>query len=142
MRFRIEQQEGRRFIYDPLRGKLVPLTPEEWVRQQWIHRLIHAVGVPPSRLAVERAIRVNRMLRRFDLVVFGRNGRPTLVMECKASNRPLGTQTLEQVCRYNLALNVRFLVISNGVKTFVLERNAEKAEFQRRSEFPSGQELQ
>ncbi|MCS6991655.1 MAG: type I restriction enzyme HsdR N-terminal domain-containing protein [Chitinophagales bacterium] len=138
---KIAEHLGQRWIYDPLRRKYVALTPEEWVRQHWIHFLLHELKLPRSRMAIERVISVNGLRRRFDLVIFDRGGRPILVMEFKAQNKSLSMKTLEQVCQYNMALRVRFLVITSGKKTFVFEWNDEKENYVARKMFPEVSEL-
>lgn len=140
--FRIELREGRRCIYDILRRRWVSLTPEEWVRQQWIHYLVHTLQLSPARMAVERRVQVNRLRRRFDLVIFNRQAQPVLVMECKAAGRRLGAEALAQVSRYNLTLQVRFLVITSGSQTYVFERSGTDGTYLPRRQFPQKAELE
>jgi len=113
--FQIREQDGRLFIFDRIRGRYVRLTPEEWVRQHMVHYLIHQKGVPSTLIAVEKSLRVYKMSKRVDIAVHTSAGTPVLLVECKSPAVILATQTFDQLARYNLALSVRFLVVTNGL---------------------------
>ena len=119
---RIRQQDHQEQIWDGIRRKWVALTPEEWVRQHFIHYLLQTKGYPASLVAVEKTIRVGELNQRFDIVVYDRNHRPFLLVECKEMNVPLSGKVLEQALRYNIPLGVSYLVITNGqtCKAFAL----------------------
>lgn len=116
--FNIRQENGRKEVLDPIRKKWVILTPEEWVRQHILHYLLYDKKYPRSLIAVERGIELNGLKKRFDVVVFGRNGLPFLLIECKAPEEPLNEKVLEQSLRYNMQLNAAYLWMSNGVQNF------------------------
>ncbi|MFH1121412.1 MAG: type I restriction enzyme HsdR N-terminal domain-containing protein [Bacteroidota bacterium] len=117
--FRTRQQSGQVQIFDPVRKKFVSLTPEEWVRQHLIQYLASEKQVPLHMMACERGLIVNRMPKRFDLVVFGLFGRPVLIAECKAPGVKLSEKVLFQIARYNLTLKVKHLLISNGLQHII-----------------------
>lgn len=116
--FRTEEREGKKFIFDEVRKKFVSLTPEEWVRQHILHYLIHDKGFPKSLIAVERGIELNGLQKRFDVVVFTNDGKPKIIIECKAPEEKLDEKVFAQIARYNLSLRVDFLWVTNGEKNF------------------------
>ena len=103
-----------RQIFDPVRRKWVAFQPEEMVRQLLIMHLHHAHMISYSRMSVEKAIAVNAMSRRYDLVVYDRNARPWLLAECKSPQTKLDQSTMDQVAGYNLKLRVPYLLMCNG----------------------------
>lgn len=114
LNFRMRNHEGQREIFDVVRGRFVALTPEEWVRQHTIHWLHYKLGYPLELLQVEGAIAVNGMVRRCDIVVYDSDVRPFAIVECKQETVPLSQKVIDQACRYNLALHVPYLCITNG----------------------------
>ncbi len=112
--FRVEEKDGGQFIFDEARKKLVPLTPEEWVRQHVLHYLIYNKNYPKGLVAVERGIELNGLQKRFDIVVFGADGQPKIIIECKAPEEKLNEKVFEQIARYNLSLRVDYLWVTNG----------------------------
>lgn len=116
--FDIEATPEGNFIFDILRKKNVALTPEEWVRQNIVHYLIHTKNYSKNLLAVERGIEINGLAKRFDIVAFNRNGKPYLMVECKAENIELTQKVLNQILVYNQSLSVRYLWITNGSQNF------------------------
>ena len=129
--FKIRETEKNPQIFDPFRRKYVALTPEEWVRQHLVHYLIHEKGVPRSLISVEKSIRVNRLAKRMDAVVFSRQGTPLMLIECKAPSVQVSQATFDQAARYNLSLNVNYLLISNGIEHFCcrMDHAGKKYEF-------------
>lgn len=116
--FRFKNSGEKVFIFDSLRKKFVRLTPEEWVRQNFIRFLIAEKSYAPALLAVESSVNVNNNPQRADLVVFDRRGNPVLVAEFKAPNVKITQQAFDQIARYNMRLNVKFLIVSNGLQHF------------------------
>lgn len=102
-------------VFDPLRGKWVRLTPEEWVRQHFVHFLIENRGVPRSLTANEKGIKLNGTLKRCDTVVFTRDLQPLAIIEYKAPDVPITQKVFEQIVRYNIVLRSRYLIVSNGL---------------------------
>ncbi|MBP5649897.1 MAG: type I restriction enzyme HsdR N-terminal domain-containing protein [Bacteroidales bacterium] len=105
---------NNREFFDPVRKKWVPATPEEEVRQQFIQFLLMVKNIPASHLSVEREITVNGMSRRYDLVVFDEEGKPWMVVECKAPHVKLTQEVMEQAGRYNKTLQAPLIGITNG----------------------------
>lgn len=107
--------DGALQIYDDLRRKFVALTPEEWVRQHFVHWLLDVKHYPASLTANEVGLRLNGTLRRCDTVVFGRDGLPAVVVEYKAPEVAITQRVFDQIARYNLVMRAGYLVVSNGL---------------------------
>ena len=119
--FRIKTEGGKEYIFDLVRRRFVLLTPEEWVRQNFMRYLAEEKKYPESLMAVEKQITLNGKLFRFDLLVYRRNGQPLLIAEVKAPGVKISQETFDQVVRYNMALKVERVVVSNGLQHFVCE---------------------
>lgn len=119
--FRIKEEEGKKYIFDSIRKKFVALSPEEWVRQNFIEYLKSEKKYPESLMAVEKQIVINHNPRRFDLLIYLRNGQPHLIAEFKAPNVKITQETFDQVVRYNMALRVERVLVSNGLQHFACE---------------------
>ena len=111
-------------VWDPLRKKEVALTPEERVRQWFIAFLMKECGVPISLMNSEVALEYGRKRYRADIVVFDREGKPLLVVECKREDVELGAETIRQALRYHAVLDIKYIVLTNGKSTFLYGRNA------------------
>lgn len=104
-------------------------TPEEYVRQHVAHFLVQQKKVPAGFIAIERQITINHLNRRFDLLVFNQNLQPVILVECKAPVVKITQNTLLQIANYNLAFNVNYLFVTNGLTHFFLGLNQSKFEF-------------
>ena len=105
-------------VFDPLRKRYCTLTPEEEVRQKVLYILVEHLGVPAGLIAVEYAVKVNGLDKRCDAVVFGNDGTPLMIVECKAPSVKLSQTTLEQAVRYHSALQPRYLMLYNGKECY------------------------
>lgn len=114
------------YVWDEFRNKKVKLTPEEWVRQHFLHYLVNYYNYSKGFIGVELGINVNKLNRRCDAVVFDKTGVPLMIVECKAPDVPLTEKTLHQIASYNFKLQVNWLVLTNGLKTVVCFINAEE----------------
>lgn len=113
--FRTRLKDGQLQIFDPVRRRFAALTPEEWVRQNVIQYLNVEKLVPLHMMASERGIKVNRLQKRFDLVVYAPTGLPVMIVECKAPGVQLNEEVFYQIARYNMTLKVNHLLVSNGL---------------------------
>lgn len=111
---KIKTENNREFIFDGVRGQWVPLLPEEWVRQNFLQYLIQVKQYPASLIAIEKEIKLGDLRKRFDIVVYDKNTKPWMIVECKEMKVDLNQSVLNQVLRYNITLRVPFLVITNG----------------------------
>jgi len=112
--FRIKKEGGKEYIFDMLRKKWLQLTPEEWVRQNFIQYLIKVKGYPASLIAVEKEIQLGELKKRFDILVYYTDLRSRMMIECKAGDVKLDESVLQQVLRYNMSVPVQYIVITNG----------------------------
>jgi len=115
-------------VFDPIRKKWVILTEEEKVRQYCIHQLINEQNIPASHISIERQIEVNGLVKRYDIVVFNKQGAPWIVIECKAPHIALTQAVLEQAGRYNKTLKAEIMGIVNGVERRFFKINYETEE--------------
>ncbi len=109
-------------ILDPVRKKWVRLTPEEWVRQNFLQYFLKVLLYPAALISVEKEIRVGELRKRYDIVVYDQDTKPWLLMECKQPSEEMGQAVLDQALRYHIAVPVRYLVISNGNDTYAWEK--------------------
>ena len=108
-------------VFDAIRKKYLVLTPEEWVRQQFIQYLIHEKEYPPTLISLEKGIKVLGMYKRFDAIVADKSGRPVVLIEFKSPDVKVTQPVFEQIARYNMQLKVRYLIVSNGMKHYCCE---------------------
>ena len=122
---RIREKEGRRELFDPVRKRFVPLTPEEAVRQSYLRYLVEELGFPLIALTVEKKVVYNGLTRRYDIVACRPDGGILLLVECKAETVPLSGDTFYQAAMYNHVLQADFVVLFNGKEQFVCHRTPE-----------------
>ncbi|NQU55381.1 MAG: type I restriction enzyme HsdR N-terminal domain-containing protein [Bacteroidetes bacterium] len=134
--FRTKSAGGKQLIFDSIRKKFVVLTPEEWVRQNFIKYLKLEKKYPETLMAVEKQIMVNQKQRRFDLLIYLRNGQPHLIAEFKAPGVKITQDAFDQVVRYNMSLRVQKVVVSNGLQHFACEIDYVKNSFVYLPEIP------
>ena len=120
--FRMKKENNREMIFDESRKTWLRLTPEEWVRQNFIRYLIHTKNYPSSLVALEKKIMVGEMTKRFDILVFSKEHHPWMMVECKSTTVSLNEEVLNQVLRYNIAMPVRYLVITNGTSCMAFKK--------------------
>jgi hypothetical protein len=127
--FRItKNNEGKFQIFDPLRKKDILLTSEEWVRQNILQFLVEERGFPASLISVEAGLKVNQFLRRYDALVYSREGQPLMLIECKATSVAVNQDTFDQITIYNRSFKCPFLLVTNGLKHYCckLDENDKK----------------
>ena len=112
--YKIKEEQGKELIFDPSRKIWLRLTPEEWVRQNFIQYLLQTMLYPRSLIAIEKEIQLGDLKKRFDILVYDNNHLPWMMIECKSMDVPLDENVLAQVLRYHIAIPVPFLVITNG----------------------------
>lgn len=117
----LKHEDGKVFILDVLRRKYLLLTPEEWVRQHFVHYVIDVHGYPRALMKVEGGLKFNTLSKRSDIVVFSREGTPWMLVECKAPDYKLRQQSIEQAAIYNHTLRARYIVVTNGMSQVCCE---------------------
>ncbi len=111
-------KDGKQLIYDPLRRRYVAHTPEETVRQWTLKMLIEQALVPKGLIAVEYSIKVNKLDKRCDIVVFDKSGSPLVIVECKAASVTIDEKVFDQAVRYYSALKPKYIILTNGISLF------------------------
>jgi type I site-specific restriction endonuclease len=121
--FRLKNSKNNTHIFDVIRKKFVVLQPEEWVRQHCVQYLIQEKNYPISLINVEKVVVINGLKKRYDIVVFNRDGSIALVVECKAPKVKITQAAFDQIARYNLALKSPYLMVTNGLNHYFCTMN-------------------
>ncbi len=111
---KIKKEINKEFIFDEVRKQWVMLTPEEWVRQNFLQYLIQVKKYPAALIAIEKEIFLGDVKKRFDIIVYSKATQPWMLIECKEMNVSLDTAVLNQALRYNINLQVPYIVLTNG----------------------------
>lgn len=127
--FRIREEGQRKQIFDSLRKRFVALTPEEWVRQHFLRFLTEVKKYPASLISIERGVKIISGTKRTDILVYTRQGKPWMIVECKAPEVPVTEDALLQAARYNMALQASFLVLTNGMEHYCCSLQNRQIEF-------------
>lgn len=141
LRRRQNVDAGFEEIWDTQRKRWVKLTPEEWVRQNFVHFLIDVLHYPAGRIGNEIAIRVGQLEKRCDTVVFGDNAQAIMIVEYKATTVTITQQVFDQISRYNMSLKVDWLVVSNGLQHYICHFNQSSQRWEFLREIPAYQVL-
>lgn len=120
--FRIKTEKGKEYLFDAFRKKWVLLTPEEWVRQNFIQYLVRVLQYPANLIALEKEIRLGELRKRFDILVYGKNHQPWMMVECKAMEVALHDSVIQQLLRYHISVPVPYLVITNGNQCYAWKK--------------------
>ena len=110
---KIKTEARKEYIFDAIRKRWVLLTPEEWVRQNFLQYMVQVKKYPASLIAIEKEIELVDLKKRFDIVLY-KNAQPWMIVECKETAVALDRKVLDQVLRYNMSLKLPYLVITNG----------------------------
>lgn len=127
-------------IFDPVRKKSVVATPEERIRQLMVQYLINERNFPRGLLGVEVSLSLNRLVKRCDVLVY-KNGEPVMIVECKSPSVKIDQSVFEQAARYNLALKVPYLLVTNGLVTLCCRVELKENDFEFLDEIPNYQRL-
>jgi hypothetical protein len=120
--FRVKKQGDKDFIFDVIRKKWLLLTPEEWVRQNFIQYLLQVKKYPATLVALEKMIVLGELKKRFDILVYDRQHRPWMMIECKSPSVALDDTVLHQLLRYHISVPAGLLVITNGEYSYAWEK--------------------
>ena len=138
--FRFKNSENKRLIFDEIRKKFVVCQPEEWVRQNCVQFLIQEKQYPRSLINVEKELKVNNLRKRYDIVVFNNDGSIHLMVECKAPRVSIDQSVFDQIARYNLTLNAKYLMVSNGINHYYCLMDSVAQEYQFLKDIPNYKE--
>ncbi len=134
--FRFKSNENKRLIFDEIRKKFVVLTPEEWVRLHVVRYLIEDKNYPKSHINVEKQLLLNGTKKRYDVVVFNKDGTIHLIVECKAPSIKITQDTFDQIARYNLVTNATYLMVTNGLEHYYCQLNYKEEQYNFLRELP------
>ena len=128
--FKLKKNNNKTYIFDEIRKKWIFLSPEEWVRQNFV-MYIKSKGYPLSLINIEKGFSVNGVSKRYDIVVFNQIGKVNILVECKSFKQKILNKHFDQIMRYNIELKSTYLVVSNGINHYFLkfDINNRKHEF-------------
>jgi hypothetical protein len=136
-----KEEGGKQFIFDAIRKKYLVLTPEEWVRQNFIQYLIHEKDFSAGLIAIEIGLKLNELQKRADILIYDNNSQPVVLVECKAQNVKINQETFEQIARYNMVFRVPYLVVTNGMNHYCAKINYTENSFEFLKEIPNFKEI-
>ena len=134
---RLREQNDRQQIFDVLRRRYVALTPEEWVRQHFVHYLIEHKGYPKGLLANEVELRVGEKHLRCDSVLYDKALHPKIIVEYKAPDIAITQKVFNQITVYNMLLHVDYLIVSNGMQHYCCQMDYDQNRYMFLSDIPS-----
>jgi len=120
--FRIKKQDDKDLIFDAIRKKWLLLTPEEWVRQNFVQYLVQVKKYPVALVALEKMILLGELKKRFDILVYDQHHHPWMMIECKSPSVNLDDAVLHQLLRYHISVPAGLLVITNGEYSYAWEK--------------------
>jgi len=110
-------------VFDIIRKKHILMTPEEHVRQQFIHFLINEKQYPKGLLAVETQLKIYKLTKRTDIVLYNKQGNVSVIVECKAPKINISQDTFNQIARYNMNFKAKYLIVTNGLNHYCCKAN-------------------
>ena len=128
-------------IFDILRKKYIALTPEEWVRQHFVHFLVEHKGYPAALMANEIQLKVGEKTLRADSVLYSRELKPRMIIEYKAPHIPITQKVFDQISIYNMLLHVDYLVVSNGLQHYICKMDYNDKKYLFLEDIPNYEEL-
>ncbi|MBQ8968880.1 MAG: type I restriction enzyme HsdR N-terminal domain-containing protein [Bacteroidaceae bacterium] len=134
---RLTQRNGQTCVFDELRRRYIKVTPEEWVRQHFVHFLIGHLGYPQGLLANEVSLSLNQTTKRCDTVLYDLQARPRMIVEYKAPHIELTQKVFDQISRYNIVLRVPYLIVSNGIQHYCCRIHYELGRYEFLPEIPA-----
>lgn len=138
---KIANENGHQTIFDVLRRKYVALTPEEWVRQHFVHYLIGHKGYPQTLMANEIQLAIGNKKLRCDSVLYDRSLKPRMIIEYKAPTVNITQKVFDQITVYNMLLHVDYLVVSNGIKHYCCRMDYDNQKYLFLEDIPDYQEI-
>ena len=140
-RIRLRKQDEQVQIFDPIRGKWLVLTPEEWVRQNTIIYISDTLEAPMTRIANEVAINYNGLTKRCDSIIYDDYGKPLIIIEYKRTDVQITQHVFDQIATYNMQLHVPYLIVSNGLKHILCKVDFENRKYIFAEQWPKYNEL-
>lgn len=138
---KVKKTAEQLFVWDETRRKYITLTPEEWVRQHFVHFLVSEKGYRQELIANEVSIKLNETTKRCDTIIYDRQLTPLMIVEYKAPTITITPKVFDQIVRYNMVLHVQYLTVSNGLRHFCCQINYETQSYRFLKEIPDAQEI-
>ena len=129
------------YIFDIIRKKYIVLTPEEWVRQHFVHFLINYKHYPQGLMRTENGLKLFNTIKRSDIVIYNRNAEAVALVECKAPEVKISQSTFDQIARYNIHFNARILMVTNGLDTYCVKICKERGGYEFVNDIPDYQDI-
>lgn len=137
--FRFKNSENKVAIFDEIRKKFIIVTPEEWVRQHVVQFLLQDKKYPKSHINVEKLLKINGLIKRYDVVVYKPDGNITILIECKAPGVKISQSTFDQIARYNMTLNADYLMVTNGLNHYFCKMDYQNEKYDFLTDLPEYQ---
>lgn len=134
--YKLKKKDGKLYIFDSIGKKYRLLSPEEWVRQHCLQYITSHLDYPSAMIQIEGGISINQLQRRSDIQIFANDGSVFMIIECKAPHVTLTDVTWQQISQYQKQINSKFLVITNGLETRLLEIDLLHQKLNTLTEFP------
>jgi len=134
--FRFKNSENKTAIFDEIRKKFIIMTPEEWVRQNVVQYLLQQKKYPKSLINVEKLLKINGLVKRYDVVVFNNDGSIFILVECKAPEIKISQTTFDQIARYNMTMQSEYLMVTNGLEHYFCQMDFENERYAFLRELP------
>ncbi|MEJ6735819.1 MAG: type I restriction enzyme HsdR N-terminal domain-containing protein [Flavobacteriales bacterium] len=138
---KIKKEDGTRYIFDAIRKKYLVLLPEEWVRQNFVQFLVRDKNYAASLIAIEKGLKLNELQKRADIVIYDKQAKPVVLIECKAPKVKINQQVFEQIARYNMVFKVPYLVVTNGLEHYCAKVDFENNSFEFLKDIPDYKSL-
>lgn len=134
--FKLSEQDGLIYVFDELRKKKLVLTPEEWVRQHFIQFLILRKKYPKTLFKLEGGLKLNSLQKRTDILIFNKEGKADILVECKATTVKIDQKVFDQAARYNMIHQVNYLLVTNGLEHYCCKMDYEQQTYSFIEELP------
>ena len=134
--YKLRKADGKVWIFDVIRKKYLLLTPEEWVRQHFLHYLVNHYEYPKALIRIEGGLKFNTLSKRSDIVVFDREGKPWMLVECKSPDLKMSDAILRQASAYNVTLKAKYLTVTNGLVHYCCRIDHENQKIELLSDLP------
>lgn len=128
--FRISGDEGQEMIFDAIRKKFVRLTPEEWVRQNFVRYLIQEGKYPAGLIGIEVLSGFNDLRKRVDILIHNRQGQPIMIVECKSPDVKIDDSVFDQIVCYNMGFKVPYIIVTNGIDHYACKIEFEQKKYE------------
>ncbi|MBD98537.1 MAG: restriction endonuclease subunit R [Verrucomicrobia bacterium] len=139
--FNLIHDGNKNKIFDPIRKAYFVLTPEEWVRQNFIRFLIEEKGVPAGLMAIEKEMALHQMKKRMDILCYSKDGIPLMMVECKAPKISITQKAFDQIGRYNISQRLPYLIVTNGIEHYCAKIDFTEGKYEFLKNIPSYHEM-